>query len=173
MYRNKSSIVVLDAKEGIRMETLSWTDHPYCLPDFKNGVEFSLPFLITHLRFGFALLLHLWGRILTSPLFSTMIVGLLKVSKGDSTDVDTQKKIDEQVCGRVFRMHGVLHSSARCLCKISKVEKWNALSRRVRDERQAIFQELRFISESKDSKELFQLSVSCLVLSKMPPLLTK
>lgn len=116
MYHNKATVLTIKREGGFQYDHLSWSDHPYLLPNFDNALNFSLPFMITHL--------------------SSMIIGLLKVARSDKkVDGAEQKKIDEQ---------------------IARIEKWNALSRKVRDERQAIFQELRYLAESENPDELFK-----------------
>lgn len=94
MYRNKSCFMIIGAASGVTFEKLSWTDHPYCLPDFKNGVEFSLPFLITHL--------------------GGLIVGLLKAARGDvSADETTKKKIDAQIT-KIEKWQALSRKAWRC-----------------------------------------------------------
>src|SRR2546423_571028 len=67
-----------------------------------------------------------------------MIVGLLKVlraTEGGEGDGEAQRRLDAQ---------------------IRKLEKWNRLSHSVRTEREALFQELRYLSESGSDEELFR-----------------
>lgn len=76
MYQNKSSFVTIGAREGLTYQQLHWADHPFCLPNFQNAVQFSLPFLITHM--------------------SSMIIGLLKQVRAD-LDTPAQSKVDAQI----------------------------------------------------------------------------
>ncbi len=65
-----------------------------------------------------------------------LIVGLLKVVRGaEAGDEEAQRLLDLQ---------------------IRKLEKWNRLSHSVRTEREALFQELRYLSESGSDEELFR-----------------
>ncbi len=67
---------------------------------------------------------------------TSMIVGLLKVVKGEKVvDAEVQRRLDAQ---------------------IRKLEKWNKLSHAVRTEREALFQEVRYLSESGSDEELFR-----------------
>lgn len=67
---------------------------------------------------------------------SRMIVGLLRVVKNAApADEAAQQRLDQQ---------------------IRKLEKWNTLSHQVRTEREALFQELRYLSESGSEEELFR-----------------
>jgi hypothetical protein len=106
----------LPQESGIEVISFSCVAHPYCLPNFENGLVFSLPFLMENI--------------------SKMIVGLLTVVKSNTGDDEVlQAKLESQ---------------------IKKIEKWNQISLSVQEERLAIFNELRWISESKDDKELFK-----------------
>ena len=67
-----------------------------------------------------------------------LMVGLLKVvraAEGGSGNGEAQRRLDAQ---------------------IRKLEKWNRLSHSVRTEREALFQELRYLSESGSDEELFR-----------------
>jgi serine/threonine-protein phosphatase 2B catalytic subunit len=137
MYRNKASVLVIQRETGFAFEKLVKRAcfslclfhllSVFCfLPQGWTDHPFMLPDFNNAINFS---LPHLIGHM------SSMIIGLLKVVRGGAeVDATTKRKLDMQ---------------------IGKIERWNSLSRKVQDERQAIFQELRYLSESADTAELF------------------
>ena len=115
VYGNLSATLLIKAEGGIEPTQYRSVPHPFELPNFENGLTFSLPFLISHI--------------------SGLIVGLLKVvQKAESVDNAAVEKLEAQIL---------------------KLEKWNKMSAKVREERHAIYQELRFLSEAGSKDELF------------------
>eukprot|EP01091_Cochliopodium_minus_P010556 TRINITY_DN2823_c0_g1_i1.p1 TRINITY_DN2823_c0_g1~~TRINITY_DN2823_c0_g1_i1.p1 ORF type:complete len:567 (-),score=164.44 TRINITY_DN2823_c0_g1_i1:7-1707(-) len=76
IYHNKAAYLKL-TMEGYEIGQVSWTDHPYYLPNFMDAINFSIPFL--------------------SDYFSDIFFGIFKIQAQTSNNKEKKKELGNQV----------------------------------------------------------------------------
>ncbi len=81
MYRNKASYMKL-TNDGYTLGSLSWSSHPFYLPNFMNGFQWAMPFM--------------WDGL------AQLLVSLVKLAASD--EIKTKEERDE-LDARIANIH--------------------------------------------------------------------